>query len=205
MSSMSVAEAIRARRSIRKYTGQPLADETVRELLEAARLAPSSVNSQPWRFKVVRDRQEIEWIATTGSKGQRWAATAGAIFLCCVDTSGFVAESRATYKYLKDSGALVPEMEPGLDDLMERMAQLPRDALRWAGAINTSIAMTMMLLRATELGLGSCWMGMYDENAVKQRFDVPEELDLVAMLAVGAPDEAPAPRPRKTLEEILIP
>ncbi|GAB6155084.1 hypothetical protein JCM17380_38350 [Desulfosporosinus burensis] len=60
---MDVETAIMNRRSIRKYTQNPVSDELVYELLEAARLAPSGTNHQPWRFIVVRDqvaKQQIQ-------------------------------------------------------------------------------------------------------------------------------------------------
>lgn len=202
---MDVQQAIEARRSIRKYTGAPLDEKSIRELLEAARLAPSSVNSQPWRFKVITKREEIDWIASEGSKGQRWVSSAGAVFLCCVDTSAYVDDSRKMYKYLKDSGALVPDMVPNLEQMMERMNGLPQSTLRLASAINTAIAMTMMMLRAVDMGLGTCWMGMYDEEKMKEHFAIPQELDLVALLAAGHPEEAPDQRPRKSMDEIIIP
>jgi len=66
---MDVLEAIRTRRSIRKYTGDPVPEEMLNQILEAGRWAPSANNSQPWNFIILRDkklRKEIAEAATYG-------------------------------------------------------------------------------------------------------------------------------------------
>ena len=60
---MEVLEAIRKRRSIRRFTDYYVTDDEIRELLEAARWAPSWANTQVWEFVVVRDKAQIEKIA----------------------------------------------------------------------------------------------------------------------------------------------
>lgn len=65
------------------------------------------------------------------------------------------------------------------------------------------IAMENAVLAATEMGLGTCWVGAFTEGPIKEYLGVPEELRLVALTPLGVPDEEPAPRPRKALEEIV--
>ena len=60
---MDLFDAIQTRRSIRKFHPDPVPDSDLRQILEAARLAPSSVNQQPWRFIVIRDRECIKGMA----------------------------------------------------------------------------------------------------------------------------------------------
>ncbi len=67
--------------------------------------------------------------------------------------------------------------------------------------IDVSIAMSFMLLEAYELGLGTCWMGHFDENKVKKILAIPEQIRVVAMTPLGYPSEEPEPRPRKKLSE----
>ena len=205
MPEMSVRQAIETRRSVRKFTTEPLSEEQIGILLEAARLAPSSVNCQPWRFKIVQGREDLAWIGKEGSKGQVWPANAAAVFLCCVDMEAAMRDSKANYKFLKDSGALPPSMIPGLDAYTEKLETSPQELLRGACAINMAIALSQVMLQAVELGLGTCWIGMFDEQAMKTRFGIPDNLPLVAMLAVGVPAESPPRRPRKALADILIP
>lgn len=70
-------------------------------------------------------------------------------------------------------------------------------------SIDLSIATSFMMLEATNQGLGTCWLGGYDESAVKKALDIPDEVRVVSMLSLGYPDENPAPRPRKELNKII--
>lgn len=74
---------------------------------------------------------------------------------------------------------------------------------QYAYTVDLSIALSFMILEATELGLGTCWLGAFNEDDVKSILNIPEEIRLVGLTPVGYPDEDPAPRPRKTLEEIV--
>jgi nitroreductase len=69
--------------------------------------------------------------------------------------------------------------------------------------IDVTIAMDHMSLMATDLGLGSCWIGAFYEDQVKQILGIPENVRVVTMLTLGYPAEAPAARPRKRLDEIV--
>lgn len=72
-----------------------------------------------------------------------------------------------------------------------------------AGILDISIAFSFMMLAATEQGLGTCWLGAFDENAVKTILDVPDQTRVVAMTPLGYPDEVPAGRPRKDMSEVV--
>ncbi|MGC8838259.1 MAG: nitroreductase family protein [Anaerolineae bacterium] len=75
-------ETIFARRSIRKYTGEPVTEEQVRKLLEAAMAAPSANNSQPWHFVVVQDREQLRRLAEAHPYGRMQAEAALSIAVC---------------------------------------------------------------------------------------------------------------------------
>jgi nitroreductase len=202
---MDVKDAIAARRSIRKYTQEPVSRELLLELIEAARLSPSGCNSQPWRFRLVTDRADIEWLGGPATAGQRWVGKAGAVIACCVDTSAYLCDSRATLRALREAGLMGEEFATDVDESYLKPAEAgPAGLLKGAAALNLAIAMSAMMLRATELGLGTTWMGRLEEGLVKNRLGLPEGVNVVALLAVGHPAEDPAPRPRKSLEEILV-
>ncbi|SDB61276.1 Nitroreductase [Desulfonatronum thiosulfatophilum] len=201
---MTVKEAIQARRSIRKFTDQPVIEEQMAILLEAVRLAPSSINCQPWRIKVLTQREDIQWLSGAPTKGQRWIAGAGAVMICCADVQRFVEDSATNVRFLRDSGMLPPEMLAGLEEYLSKAADAQPEVLRWAAAANCAIALSQVMLQAVELGLGTCWVGMYDEAAVKERFQIPEAFPVVAMLAIGHPAESQGQRPRKDLRDILL-
>jgi nitroreductase len=74
---------------------------------------------------------------------------------------------------------------------------------QYAYTVDLSIAVSFMILEATELGLGTCWLGAFDENAVKKVLDIPQDIRVPAMFTVGYANEFPAQRPRKTFDEIV--
>lgn len=69
--------------------------------------------------------------------------------------------------------------------------------------VDLSIATAYMILEAYEQGLGTCWLGSYDEGKVKEVLDIPDGVRVVSITPLGYPDESPSPRPRKELDEIV--
>jgi nitroreductase len=69
--------------------------------------------------------------------------------------------------------------------------------------VDLAIALEHIVLEAVELGLGTCWIGAFNEEDVKRILKIPQDRKVVALLTVGVPDESPAARPRKALEEII--
>lgn len=205
MTPMSVDEAIRTRRSIRSFTGEPVSPADLAALVEAGRLAPSSLNSQPWRFKIVTSEADRTFLAADASRQQKIFLSAGAVFLCLADLSAYRRDSAAAYQAYEQSNLFSEPTITGIKNYVARELSGSLAAARAAGAMNVALAVTQMMLEAVSLGLGSCWVGMFDEAAVKARFGLGEELALVCLLAVGHPAEAPAPRPRKCVEEIVLP
>ncbi|MCX6672678.1 MAG: nitroreductase family protein [Methanothrix sp.] len=72
-----------------------------------------------------------------------------------------------------------------------------------AYAIDVAVALDHMTLAAAALGLGTCWIGAFYEDKVKEILGVPQEIRVVALLPMGYPAEEPCPRPRKSLDEVL--
>lgn len=71
-------------------------------------------------------------------------------------------------------------------------------------AVDVAIAMEHLCLAAHALGLGTCWMGWYDEALLKERFEIPEAMKIVGITPLGYPDQEPKPRPRKELSDIVF-
>ena len=137
------------RRSIRRYTDEPVSDAEIGQILEAARLAPSGSNTQPWRFTVVRDAKTRAAIAEVSHR-QKWMNTAPVHVVC-------VADIRCR----------IPGYDgPPLDDdsPLEELKKAIRDA---------SIAIEHLVLEATELGLGTCWVAWFTQPEIRAALDVP--------------------------------
>ena len=73
-----------------------------------------------------------------------------------------------------------------------------------AYTVDLSIAVSFMILEATELGLGTCWLGAYKEDEIKEILNIPEKMRVPAMFTLGYANENPDPRPRKNIEQITI-
>lgn len=171
---MEVFEAIEKRRSIRKFKSGIISKEDLRKILEAGRLAPSGGNRQPWRFVVVRE-QEAKKALSIAADNQKFIADADTVIVALGDS--------AVYK-VKTPYKLSQTRIPHLQDPM--------------------IAVEHMVLAATALGYGTCWIGAFDEGEVKRILKIPENLAVVALLPIGVPNESPPARPRKALSEIFF-
>jgi nitroreductase len=179
----NVLDIIKIRRSVRLFDGRPIEKEKMDMILEAARLAPSSCNSQPWRFIVVDDGLLLKKIAKAqpvGPNVNKFLENAGAIIVC-VDEPKLLVHKAA--------------------DMVNRDNQ----------RIDVGIAMEHMVLVATELGIGSCWIGWFSEKKVKELLRIPGRKTVSVLLALGYPKNKPdensmggiKPRPRKKMNEIV--
>ncbi|MGB8708112.1 MAG: nitroreductase family protein [Dehalococcoidia bacterium] len=206
---LTVQEAIRQRRSIRSFTDKPVPDDIIRELLEAARLAPSASNRQPWRFIVVTDPKEraklrqICW-------DQAFIEQAPVVFVCCADLTAYAQPSRLKRSQEFIDYGVTETLSGRFADPEFRAALLkmpdPDLGIFVAAVVaNTYVAIEHMVLTATTLGLGSCWVGaLGDEGEVNAMFGLPKTTVVVAVLPVGYPAVTPPPRPRISLSEILL-
>ena len=169
---MDLFQAIRDRRSIRKYKDTALEREKIEQVLEAARLAPSWKNLQCWRFLVLMDpgrKAALLSAFSDDNPGKKGLIQAPAAILVCADPAHSEASHGVEY-YVADA----------------------------------SIACQHICLAAHALGLGTCWMGSFDEADIKTKLQIPPNLRVVAVTPLGYPDQQPKPRPRKELSEIAF-
>lgn len=156
---MDVFEAIRRRRSIRRYTGEPIPRDHLEQIVDAGRLAASGYNRQPWDFIVITDRATIHQLSVAAP----WMEKAGAVIAVVLD----------------------PSSEFWLED--------------------GSAAVENMLLAATGLGYGSCWLEgdtLPHESEFKALLGVPVHKRLLTLVPIGVPAEQPSPR-KRPLEDVL--
>lgn len=200
---LSTKEAIRQRRSIRKFKPDPVPDECVAELMESARLAPSGCNAQPWRFKVVRDPGKRLLLAQA-AHDQMFIAEAPVVIVCCADVQGYLDGSVSGIQDLGKIGAVEDKV---VKVLVKNIDQLRTYSVEELGAritANVAIAIEHMVLRALDFGLGSCWIRFLDAERIKKMFGWDDNIFVVALLPVGYPAESPAPRKRLLLKALLI-
>ena len=69
--------------------------------------------------------------------------------------------------------------------------------------MDVAIAMQNMILAATALGYGTCWIGAFQGDKVKKLLEIPEDMDVIALTPIGVPDQSPEPRNRKSPAEVF--
>ena len=172
-------EAIRHRKSVRKFQEIAIEDQKLIEILEAARLAPSGNNKQPWVFIVIKDeilKQEV----AVATNNQMWIASAPVVIVAIAD----ICARSENY-----AGMFVDEETSGFD-----LKRAIRD---------TAIAVTHLLLEVDNQGLGACWCGAFRQEGIRPILGIPDDKFVLAVIPVGYPAEEPKARPRKDLESIL--
>lgn len=199
-------KVIQDRRSVRNFTDEPITDQDLDMILEAARLAPSGENAQPWRFIVVKDelmRKKMGAIAGGGSS-RRF-------------TAEFVTKKmQERFANLEDEAkkqAAFQKLTTG--QVSAFMAEAPVNLVVcgkkdvWDTPYDTSAAIENILLMVTALGLGACWViapciDIRDEDRIKDLLGIPEDFKAVSILSIGHPARAHKPRPRLPLKELVF-
>ena len=167
---------VKQRTSCRSYEAKPVPREHLELMLEAARLAPSACNKQPWRFAVVENEAlRMRLIDESFLKGipMKWAVNAKAIIALGMEKSAI------THKIApKISGVDYPLLDLG-------------------------IAGEHLVLQAEELGLGTCWIGWIKPKKVREIIGWPRSIEPVSLITVGWPvSDDRKTRPRLPSEEI---
>ncbi len=199
---MDFFEAIRSRRSIREFSEDPISGKDIETCLEAARLAPSGTNAQPWRFFVARDPAVRAALAGAGYD-QPVLRQAPVITVLLGDRGVFRKRLRRAQE-LADVGALSDETLATIQKKYQEKPDSGREANDAAIRMNCVIAGEHYVLAAAALELGCCWVGLFDSEKVMDVLKLdPKHNFPVAMLPTGRPKgELPPPRPRYSLSDI---
>jgi nitroreductase len=188
---MELFDAINNRRSIRRYTADPVDEETVNKVLEAGRWAPSWANTQCWRFMVVRDPDIKAQIGQSLMKTER---------------DGQLVDNPAT-KTINDIPVLivvcakigVSGCKPGATP----NGNYVTDKDDWF-MFDTALAVQNMVLAAHGLGLGTVIIGAFDAKMVEEILGIPEGYRVVVLFPLGVPAREGKAPPRKELTELVV-
>jgi nitroreductase len=179
---MDAITMIKERRSVRKYKEEEVDRETMKEIIEISRWAPSWANYQIARYTLVDDRSVIGKLATDGVKG----------FTYNIKTLEN-ATGVAVLSFVKgESGKLDTEK----DDYATSKASV------WE-VFDAGIACQTFCLAAHAKGVGTCIFGVIDDASISEIVGLPEEETVAVLIVYGWPDESPKPTPRKPVEELV--
>ena len=184
---MELTEAIRKRRSVRRYREEPVPEEVLRELLELACWAPSAENEQPWYFVALTSEEELRNLQTTMEQ---------------------VAEK--TKLHLEELLPKHPRIVGQTTEFLRRLGGAPvcilvflqRDygELRDSMLESTAAAIQTLLLAAKERDLGTCWINAATHlgyGPVLRELYAPDKGELVSIVTLGHPERTPIAAGRK--------
>ncbi len=176
---MTVQECIKGRRSIRKFKPDKIEHELLSEIVEAASFAPSWKNTQITRYIAVEGelKDKIAAEGTTPFPGNG-AIIANAPVLIAVT----VIKNRCGYE--RDGSFTTPRKDT------------------WQ-MFDAGIASQTFCLAAYDKGVGSVILGIFDQAKIESLLQIPEDRELVALIPIGYPEEAPIAPKRKPVEDLL--
>jgi nitroreductase len=170
-------ELVRKRRSVRKYQPKPVDREKIDQCIEAARLAPSAENVQPWRFIIIDNKQKIADFSK---------AAFGGIYRFS--------------KFVENAAAIVViAAQP--DILANKLGTRIQGTQYYL--LDIGIAGEHFVLQAAELGIGTCWIGWFNPKKAHKHLSLPRNPKVAALIAIGYTAHHQTPtRKRKTIDQI---
>ena len=175
---MTFQEILERRQSVRKYQEKPVEKEKIEKLVESVHMAPSACNSQPWKLIIV-DEPELK------------NEVAKATFSTAISFNKFATEAPVIAVLVIEKAKLIAQIGGKVKD--QEYAQY-----------DIGIAAAHFCLQATELGLGTCMLGWFDEKKIKQLLHIPEKRKIGLLITVGYPpdDYKMRKKIRKPVEQI---
>jgi coenzyme F420-0:L-glutamate ligase/coenzyme F420-1:gamma-L-glutamate ligase len=193
-------DVMAGRRSIRRYTGAPVPPSTVNRVLRAASRAPSAHNAQPWRFVVIASQDvRVRLVKRMAERYDRDMVRQG---------TPEAVRARRLRRSMELMGAapvmivafLSGSPGPGVDP-----ARSTEDQERLLGIQSVAVAVENLLLAACASGLGACWYSapLFCPDVVNGVLGPHASGEPMALVTLGYPDESPAPKSEKKLNEIV--
>jgi len=160
-------QLIEKRYSVRRYKPDPVEKEKLEKILNAARLAPTAANLQPFQLIVVETKGREEELKRIYRADWFWKAPV-VICICAVPSQAWSRMDNKNY-----------------------------------GDVDATIAMDHLILAATELGLGTCWIAAFDPTAAREVLGLPKGVEPIAFTPLGYPADRPSGKKRKPLTDLV--
>ena len=164
---MEFEDLIKERYSVRSYQSRPVEDEKLEKVLDAARLAPTAANKQPFRLIVVKTegrKDELKRVYPAD-----WFSQAPLVICACA---------------------------------VKSESWTRRDGRNYVD-VDTTIAMDHLILAATNLGLGTCWIAAFDAEAAREILKTPDDVEPLLFTPLGYPADEIGTKTRKDLDELV--
>lgn len=204
-------DIIETRKSVRKYLDKEIPNDVLRQILEAGRLAPSWMNSQPWKFIVVKN-QETKNLLSKLSSNQPHVRYADSVIVCVADNNAWSKEEFG--KILKEKGI----KDEAIDNIMTMQALYPpllgKETTLLRSVEQVTYATAYMTLEAERLGVACCVIGALGNEVtkvlpevykeVKEKLGLDENQCIISMLTLGyEAEKQPTNKLRKSFDEVI--
>jgi len=189
---LSIFEVIHKRRSVRSYTSTPVPEEHITKILDAARMAPTAGNQQPWKFLVVRDRNKIDELM-------------GACILASVNA--YKDRQNPSAEELEKYEAKIKSYLQNIFKAPVFIVVLVDMQSKWPSynQFDGPLAAGYLMLAARALGYGTVFFtDTIPDQVTKQVFGIPDRYRRICITPVGVPEEWPETPAKKKLEELVI-
>ncbi len=212
MDIQDLEKLMKGRRSIRKWKRDEVPDELLKKAVELATWAPNGGNYQGWRFIIVKNKKVIEEMAnalqSVIDKMASWPEA--------MSWQEDIQRYQKNASFFRNApvciGVFTSEYQSVMDKVLAARESFDHEAKEILGfrrsaptaLQSTAATVATMLLVFHHMGLGAVWLGapLHAKRAIEKILDVPPNLSLVCLVAVGYPDEVPK-KDRKPVEEVL--
>ena len=202
---MEFSEVMQVRRSIRKYKSDAIPEHYITEVINAARLAPSVSNIQSTRYVILKSPEAIASLANYTTP---FVTKAPVVIVCCTYKKAWQSQNEKLIQLVENGVFKDNAEDSAFYESSTKNGQIDRmfnedigNSYLWQHA---AIAMEHMALKAADLGLGSCYVGLVDRTGVRKLVGLSEDYEIVALLPIGYPDQNVHQRPRLALSELIL-
>ncbi|MFH0713586.1 MAG: NAD(P)H-dependent oxidoreductase [Candidatus Micrarchaeota archaeon] len=199
---MEFIDIVKKRYAVKKFDSRKVPEKKVDALFEMIKLAPSSLNLQPWKIKVITDQNTKEKLSPA-TKYQAQVTTCSHLLIFCADTDlkGLIEETERT---LRAAGTPAPQITAKLERLNEfRNNMTAENILPWTQR-QVYLALGNALNGATSLGLGSCPMESFNPTEYSKILKLPQHIVPTVLCPIGYPADEPKPKTRYTKGRIFF-
>lgn len=175
---MDFESVVKNRRSVRRYLYKPVEREKIERILEAARLSPSAENAQPWRIIVLDEPGVIKKVGSTAFSG-------------IYRPSSFASKAPVLLVFLANPSKIV--------NIVGKQIRKVEFYLLDMGIVGEHVA-----LAAINEGLGSCWIGWFNEKGVRKTLGIPKKYKIVSLMALGYPAVSPKNEHKRKSEDAIV-
>lgn len=184
---MEFSELIETRRSVHQYNDEAIEASTLDSIFEAATLAPSGYNLQPWEFLVLRDGEDKAALREV-AYDQAHVETADTVVVVLGHTDPMAHAETVFDDWLAKEYIPNEDVRDALLENVEGMAGMPESERRIWTTRSTALAAMTLMYAARDHGVGSCPMEGFDPEGLVETFDIPDEYEPVMLVTLGYPE-----------------